>query len=114
MLKIGMLAAQNGKWQGERLIPERFVKKALSPIYRNDEGDSYGYFWLGRDYKVDGKTYPSTTCRGAGGQLIFVIPDADLIIAVTSDTEGAQSLDIPMRGFVPRIILPAFVKMHPD
>ena len=110
MLKLGMLAAQNGKWQGEPLISEAFVRKAVSPIHRNNEGISYGYFWFGQDYKLDGKIYPSTSCRGAGGQVILLIPGAGLIIAVTSDTEGGRSLEIPLRGFVPKIILPAFLR----
>lgn len=48
--------------------------------------------------------------RQSGGDADAILELADQIIAVTSDTEGAQSLDIPLRGFVPKTIFPAFVE----
>ena len=107
MLKWGMLVLQDGKWNGEQLIPADFVKKATSRIHTNKHGSAhYGYFWWGSDMKVGDKTYNCISGRGAGGQFILVLPELDLIVVTTAHNKGMGK----MLSSTPEMILPAFIK----
>ncbi len=104
MLKMGMLVLNNGKWQGEQLIPAEFVERATSPIRHTYGKSSYGYFWWSEDYEIDGKIYHCKQGRGAGGQFIFMFPELDLIAVVTAHNKGMGNV---LRT-LPQTLIPAF------
>ncbi|MBC8350998.1 MAG: serine hydrolase [Planctomycetes bacterium] len=88
MIKFGMLVQNGGQWDGEQLIPARFIEKATSRIHTNPQDTSYGYFWWRHDVDVDGKTYDVKSGRGAGGQFIMMIDELNLIIVITAHNKG--------------------------
>jgi CubicO group peptidase (beta-lactamase class C family) len=104
MLKIGMLIRDNGKWNGEQLIPQAFIKRAVSPIANAYGANYYGYFCWRRTLKHGEKKYSSIELRGALGQFIFVFPEQDLIVVATAHGVMSMLKDIPNR------IIPAFSK----
>lgn len=104
MIKFGMLVQSGGWWDGEQLIPARFIEKATSRIYTNPQDTSYGYFWWRHDVDVDGKTYDVKSGRGAGGQFIMMIDELNLILAITSHNKGMGT----MLKTAPDRIIPAF------
>ncbi|MDP6524641.1 MAG: serine hydrolase domain-containing protein [Kiritimatiellia bacterium] len=106
MLKIGMMMMAGGKWQGGQLIPEAFVKRALSPLAHSYGTSHYGYFWWVDEFKVGDKTYHCPAGRGAGGQFIFMFPDLDLIVVITAHNKGMGT----MLQDAPKRIIPAFVE----
>jgi CubicO group peptidase (beta-lactamase class C family) len=105
MLKWGMLVLQEGKWQGEQLIPATFVKRATSPISLSYGNSFYGYFWWVEDPQVEGKSWHCIEGRGAGGQFIFMFPELDLIAVITAHHKGLGT----MLATLPQRVLPAFV-----
>jgi len=107
MLKLGMLIAQKGKWNGQQLWSTEFIEKAISPLFRNQVGDNYGYFWWGGEFEYKEKKYHCTSGRGAGGQFIYVINELDLIVVITSHNKG-NAMRIPM-DIMKEAIIPAFV-----
>ena len=94
-----------GKWNGDQLIPEKFVERAVGRIHTNRMGTSYGYFWWRADMNVGGRKYDCISGRGAGGQFILVLPELDLIVVVTSHTKGMGTT----LAATPKRILPAFI-----
>ena len=106
MLKWGILVSEGGKWNGEQLIPESFIKQATSRIHTNRQKTSYGYFWWRHNMKLDGVSYDCNSGRGAGGQFILIVPELDLIIVITSHNRGMGNL----LKTVPKQILPAFIQ----
>ena len=105
MLKIGKMIFDKGKWNGEQLIPEAFMERAMSPISLSYGSNYYGYFCWYQNFKLGGKTYPYLQCRGALGQFILVFPEQELIVVSTG--HGAMGF---MLQDVPKRILPAFLK----
>ncbi len=103
MIKFGVLVQSDGRWDGEQLIPARFIEKATSRIHTNPQDTSYGYFWWRHDVDVDGKTYDVKSGRGAGGQFIMMIDKLNLIIAITSHNKGMGK----MLKTAPERIIPA-------
>ena len=106
MLKWGLLVMNEGKWDGEQLVPAAFVKQATDRIHTNDQDTSYGYFWWRHDASVGGKNFDCKSGRGAGGQFILIYPELDLIGVVTSHNKGMGK----MLSTFPERVLPAFIK----
>lgn len=116
MVKWGTLIANNGKWNGEQLVSEAFVRQATRRIVREAEDENfsdrgsvfdtaYGYFTWQAYLSTGDKRYFSEAARGGGGQYIIVIDSLDLVIAVT-----AHDRDDDTSSLVGGRILPAFVE----
>jgi CubicO group peptidase (beta-lactamase class C family) len=103
MLKFGQLILNKGKWNGQQLIPEAYIVRATTPSQINEH---YGFFWWVDDFTVGGKTYHSFQGRGAGGQFIFMFPELDLVVVITSHNKGMGD----MLKNLPQRIIPAFVQ----
>lgn len=89
MRRFGEMYRMGGLWQGERVLSEAWVRQSFEPVTRSPfSGLQYGLGWfLGR---AGGTEY--ALARGYGGQVIFVAPDAQLTVALTSDpTRPARS-----------------------
>lgn len=107
MIKWGMLVQSGGMWDGERLIPSDFVRKATSKIHINPQDTSYGYFWWRNSVEVDGQVHDVKSGRGAGGQFILMIDELNLVIAITSHNKGMGK----MLKTAPVRIIPAFTSV---
>ena len=79
--KIGILALNNGNWNGVQLVDLNFMKSATkSQVF---EGwNNYGYLWWILDrFSVPFKGFAAI---GAGGQNIYVIPEYDIVVGFTA------------------------------
>jgi CubicO group peptidase (beta-lactamase class C family) len=76
--RVGLLVARRGIWAGRSLIPAGYIDAMLSPSPTNP---SYGFlWWLNRG----GARHKSVSDRsvfalGAGGNVIWIEPDLDLV-----------------------------------
>lgn len=85
--RFGLLYYNNGKWGGEQILPENWVKESVQPADA-DKLKHYGYqFWLnGWDEKNPSQRwFPDVPADmffadGYGGQDIYIIPSRKLII----------------------------------
>jgi len=114
MVKWGILAMNKGKWNGEQLIPEEFIAKAINRIVRHSDDDNftddgsvsnigYGYFWWQADMQAGDKSYFSTSAQGGSGQTIILIDELDLIVVTT-----VHRLEDSVLRMTAERILPAF------
>ncbi|TPN88820.1 serine hydrolase domain-containing protein [Aquimarina algicola] len=118
MLKFGILALNKGKWNGQQLISEAFITKAMSKVV--DTGDNaiyfggckgvsnegYGYFWWNANLEYEDKRYYCPNAQGGGGQFIILIEELDLIVVATGHNNFYPNT---LRMTADRI-LPAFIK----
>ncbi len=92
--KLGQLYLQKGKWNGKQLLTEAWVADATRKHVRNDEEphanigadwhQGYGYqFWRCQNNAFRGD--------GAGGQFVVVIPEKEVVIAMTAGSANMQS-----------------------
>ncbi len=89
MVRFGEMYRRGGAWEGPQVLSGDWVSRSLEPRTRSPfSGLSYGYGWfLGRS---GGARYG--LARGYGGQVICIVPELDLTVAITSDpTRPARS-----------------------
>jgi CubicO group peptidase (beta-lactamase class C family) len=101
LAKLGFLYLNGGRWEGNQLVPEAYVRAATQAHTEMvpAEADDYGYLWpVGT---VAG--HHSFRAWGYGGQIIQVVPDLDLVVVIPSDLQPHE--DAP--SLVPLVILPA-------
>jgi CubicO group peptidase (beta-lactamase class C family) len=75
--KFGRLYLNEGKWDGEQVVPASWVEQSTRIDTTTDPADFYQYFWW-----VD-VVHPKRRrfmARGNLGQFIYVVPDKDLVI----------------------------------
>ena len=88
--KFGLLYLRRGLWGDRRILSERWVEEATSAHVSNGSGGSdweqgYGFqFWRSRHgFRAD----------GAYGQFSLVLPEHDLVVAITSGS--GDNRDVP-------------------
>lgn len=99
MAKLGQLHLQEGRWNGAQLVAADYIRSATTP--RNAGGPpvglSYGYLWWAVPSQA---SRPTFLASGFGGQLIWMNPASQLVVAGTS-TVSPQSA---ARGQLLRLI----------
>lgn len=84
MAKLGQLYLDAGKWKGQQLIPEDWVRESVSSKVVPPENTGF-----------PGYGYQIWTCKRAGqfafngmlGQNVFVYPDVDMVVVTTAGNE---------------------------
>jgi CubicO group peptidase (beta-lactamase class C family) len=84
LARFGFLFLNQGQWDEEQILSKEWV---LQSTRRQSAGEpmaaSYGYYWwLGQDHG-----FPVFFAQGYGGQVIYVVPDLDLVVVLLSTTE---------------------------
>lgn len=87
--RFGLLYLNQGRWQGEQLLPEGWVDYTTTPANGSDGG--YGaFFWL--NLAGDQADAPRDTymCKGHDGQFIFIIPSKQLVVVRTGYSKKGE------------------------
>ena len=92
LAKFACVCMHGGRWEGKQLIPEEYLLEATSSQVDNtlsvsDPEHQYGYgyqFW---------RTRFGFACRGMGSQLAVCVPERDLILVTTADTQAVAGGD---------------------
>jgi CubicO group peptidase (beta-lactamase class C family) len=83
LAKIGYLYLKDGVWEGERILPEGWVRASTkSRVATNEKTYGYGYKWWVVSRKGSG-SYDAYAAWGYGGQLLIVVPELELISVFT-------------------------------
>ena len=90
MLKVIYLISKDGAWNGKQLIPADYVRKAHTkqsdPYGKSgtiEEMQGYGYkIWMTRN--------GGYALYGMAGQLALYVPDKDIYMVTTADTQGRR------------------------
>ncbi len=89
LARFGQLYLDNGLLDGRQIFPDGWVAESLNehaqvypPAYI-----SYGYLWWRRVGNPEAEDY--FFASGTGGQFIFLLPEHDLVVVVSSDPNVA-------------------------
>jgi CubicO group peptidase (beta-lactamase class C family) len=88
--RFGLLYLNDGVWNGERILPEGWVKftATASDARNSSKGGKYGALWwtnTSDNNNLANKKYPHVpsdcfSCQGYDGQYVWVIPSKKLVI----------------------------------
>ncbi|WP_301280750.1 serine hydrolase domain-containing protein [Variovorax paradoxus] len=90
--RLGNLYLQDGVWNGERVLPEGFVKfvSSVAPAWAADKRPIYGgFFWINGTGTLAAPT-AAYYMLGAGGQYVVVIPSHDLVVVRLGHSKGER------------------------
>ena len=104
LARLGLLALNQGAWNGRQLIPAEWVQTASRPHVEQTDypEDAYGYLWwtsqpgISTDYWYE--------ARGLYAQRIIVVPERQLIVVTTA---SAQDMPRNIHRMVIEGIVPA-------
>jgi len=79
MARLGQLYLNGGRWEGQQLVAESYIREAISA---SDLNPGYGYlWWLNYAGRIAAAPRNMYYASGARGQFCFTLPDYDMIIA---------------------------------
>lgn len=94
MVKLGYLYLREGVWEptGERLLPTSWVQASTQTHTHDGAGGGYGYQWWVQSLAVSGEEMRFPYAVGWGGQRIYVIPELDMVVAMTAEGYEGETI----------------------
>jgi CubicO group peptidase (beta-lactamase class C family) len=100
--KIGLIFIQDGKYQGEQIVPKAWIELMRTPkittpkVYDESRAlpkYAYGYYlWICKN----GSYY----CDGADGQHLIILPEKQIVIAIAAHQGDLRPISEAMRGLL--------------
>lgn len=93
MAKFGQMYMDEGRWNGQQIVSNDWVVVSTQsytdigwsePATRDWQIEGYGYQWWLGHFESGGQQLPTFAALGYGQQLVMVIPNSGLVIAVNS------------------------------
>lgn len=106
MMKFGVMYLNDGEYQGRQIVPEDWVIESTTTQMEGSffgANIEYGFLWW---LYIDNPlfTYLEDENRflamGSRGQRIFIYPELDAVIVITSDQRDESQCDILIRDFI--------------
>ena len=105
-MKFGQLMLNGGTWNGRRILDASYAKAAVSPLYHL-RNVYYGYLWWVEYYPYKDRKVLGYSARGAGGQLVFVVPELDLVVTTMAGNYSNRRGMRYLGNLIANSILPA-------
>jgi CubicO group peptidase (beta-lactamase class C family) len=84
MAKIGQLVLAGGRWNDRQVVSKAWIETSTALKIKATDDQSYGYlWWLGRSL-LNRREVHWVGALGRGGQYIRIVPELDLVVAVTA------------------------------
>ena len=117
LLKFGQLYADGGIWNGEQLVSADWIAAStfphtefgwLEPDNFSWKLTGYGYQWWTGYFEVGGAQVEAYAARGHGQQVLMVMPELELVVAVFSHAFGEQEDEVnQIFDLIDRFLIPA-------
>lgn len=93
MLALGQLVVQQGRWQEKALVSSDYLQRATTAAINTTHplrGGFIRYGWLWWLARTPDGNSSAVYAVGYGGQYIYMVPQHQIVIAVTSDVDDAD------------------------
>ncbi len=99
MARIGLLMANDGKWQDEQLASSEFAEEAISPLTETNSpiAPGYGYQWWITPMETNFGKVDVPMAMGNGGQRIILFEPAELVVVMTAGNYNSPTQGEPSR-----------------
>jgi CubicO group peptidase (beta-lactamase class C family) len=90
--KLGLLVVNEGSWANTQIIAPDYIKNLSEETFDvssdNPYADAYGMLWYKSHRTFGGKKLDYLFASGNGGNHLIVIPEKEMVIALTSSAYG--------------------------
>ena len=109
--KFGQLYKNNGKWNGQQIIPEKWVADSFTKQAEIKEraNEYYGYLFWNKTFEIKGKKYETYYCAGNGGNYILIFKDQPWVIVITASAYGMPYAHPQVNEMLKNYIIPALI-----
>lgn len=109
--KYGQLYANDGVYNGKRLLEKSWVARSFSPlqILPPDRPGFYGLLFWNKAFVVAGKSYQVYYSSGNGGNKIYMFKDLPVVIVITASAYGKAFAHVQADEIVEKYLLPAIL-----
>ena len=106
LLKIGQLMLNGGEYNGQQIVSSEWIRDSFKTYTRSNFNPyDYGYMWWNRPLGGHDVFF----AWGFGGQYIFMIPELDAVVVMTSFLQNANQrraykepvFDLLVEGVIP-------------
>jgi hypothetical protein len=102
--RLGLLLLQDGVWKGRRVLPAGWVVTASTPLADTSHHPGSADWTAGYGHQMWRNAVGGFRADGAFGQFALVLPEHDLVVAVTGCTEDTQQvLDAVWQELLPHL-----------
>lgn len=93
--KLGVLVTNEGKWANQQIVEADYIKMLLErKVFDLSDWwtftDAYGMFWYKTQREFNGRKFDYLWASGRGGNHLVVIPDENMVVALTSSAYGPR------------------------
>ncbi len=112
MARLGQLFLQQGKWNGEQIIPSDWVKESTRSYSKaNNPATGYGFMWWIVTDDFYGMKAGDYYASGYGGQKIFVLPRINTVV-VHRINIYVPGIDIQAASGAPYQLMPKILEAY--
>ena len=99
LAKIGWLFMGDGTWKGKRIISEKWTKQVTQKNrILKGANRQYSFNWTMGTGTINGKRYEYRATFGYGGQVLYMVPEHELLIVITCElAEGGGVSQVLLR-----------------
>ena len=103
LARIGQMMLRGGVWDERRVVSANWITRSTTPVVSIDERRDYGYQWyLGRSEHF-------WSAAGNGGQLLYVLPERDLVVVTTAGNYDTRDMWMPPLNVLHEVVLPSIL-----
>lgn len=98
LARVGVLMAQDGVWNGRRVIPPAWVRRSTAAQWSFNDGAGYGFMWWVNPARSSmfSRSAPESmldrldhyAAIGSFGQAMVVVPDAGIVVVHRADRDA--------------------------
>ncbi|MFZ6689649.1 serine hydrolase domain-containing protein [Undibacterium sp. SXout11W] len=108
LAKIGRMILDDGNYLGHNIISKSYLNQSIRGHLAAEESWTYGYGWRIGNESVGNKIYTWIGAFGNGGQRLFLVPDLDMVVAITA---GRYNQTAPANGRASHLLFRRILKM---
>ena len=100
--RFGLLFENDGIFNGERILPEGWVKYTTTPASASN-GVYGSFFWLNRNKRLPSAPEDMFACDGHDGQHIYILPTQQLVVVIlgySPTSRGGMDTDRLLRDIL--------------